>query len=183
MEALHFMAASVHQDKGLFRQGARPNEAPAPTGLFNPALIDDDDDMEDEDDEDGGAGPSGITREQLSAALNSLSAFGKSARHKMQCWTQKATNQIRAVELNNCVFFQEEVVGDFLLVLVLQDLLLPDHLYLICSPNQEALELRLRLNLLEDQILQTLPGFCPRYKMQWGTPSRLQPQLILPLQF
>lgn len=66
------MAASVHQEKG----GSRTNDVPS-SGFFNPALLEDDDDDMDEDDDESGAGPSSrITREQLSAALNSLSALG-----------------------------------------------------------------------------------------------------------
>lgn len=76
VEAFNFMAASVHQEKG--HSDSRGGEA---SGLFNPALLADDEEMD--DDEEGAAGGAAganrpvFTREQLSRALNSLTALGK----------------------------------------------------------------------------------------------------------
>jgi len=82
VEAFNFLAASIHQDKGQSSQrGAR-----GPSLLQ--MMMDEDEDEEMEEDEGGAAGSNRpgaasdasritITREQLSAALNSLSALGR----------------------------------------------------------------------------------------------------------
>lgn len=77
IEAFNFIAASIHQEKGPSQPQGIPSH------LFNAAMFDGDDEMEEDDDEQGaagggagGAGPRGITREQLAAALGSLNALG-----------------------------------------------------------------------------------------------------------
>lgn len=74
VEAFNFLAASVHQETG---KGSHRDDATS--HLFNSDLLGNDDDMDEEDAEPTAASvassSSRITREQLSAALNS--ALGK----------------------------------------------------------------------------------------------------------
>ena len=73
VEAFNFLAASVHQESG---QGSRRNDAGS--GLFSASMFAEDEDMDDGEgfEEAAGGSTSRITREQLSAALNSLNAIG-----------------------------------------------------------------------------------------------------------
>jgi hypothetical protein len=71
IEALNFLAGSVHQERG---SGGSSSRSLPP--IFSASMFEDEDDEDMDDDEAGAAVGSVITREQLSAALNSLSALG-----------------------------------------------------------------------------------------------------------
>lgn len=73
MEAFNFLAGSVHQEKGAARGNRIPSHLFSSQSIFEG---DDDEDMDDDGDAEGAGLGSRITREQLSAALNSLNALG-----------------------------------------------------------------------------------------------------------